>query len=75
MTKGGGCPQELLAGRGKAGPSTTLPRIPVEVVGAGELHAVFLKEDRTRGPVLRNVTGIRVRYGPTASRGRRDDKG
>jgi hypothetical protein len=57
-----------------AGPSTALPRIPVEVGGVGGLHAVFLGEDRTRGSVVGNVTGIRVRFGPTASRGRRDDK-
>jgi hypothetical protein len=48
-------------------PPLRSPRIPVEVGGAGKLHAVFLNEDRTRGPVLRNVTGIRVRSG-------RDDK-
>jgi hypothetical protein len=64
-----------LGKRSTADPSTTLPRIPVEVGGVGGLHAVFLGEDGTRGSVQGNVTGIRVRSGPTAGRGRRDDKG
>jgi hypothetical protein len=32
-------------------PSTALPRIPVEVGGAGKLYAAFLNESRTRGSV------------------------
>ena len=54
--------------RRTAGPSATLPRIPVEDVGVGVPHEVFLKEDLTRKFVWRRVTGIRVRFG-------RDDKG
>jgi high-affinity nickel-transport protein len=47
----------------KAGPSTALPRFPVEVGGVGGPHAAFLNESRTRGRVLCCVTGIRVRSG------------
>jgi hypothetical protein len=32
-----------------AGPSTTLPRFPVEVCGVDQHHAVFFKENRIRG--------------------------
>ena len=34
-------------------------RIPVEIVGAGEVHAAFLNESRTRGHVQRSVQEIR----------------
>jgi hypothetical protein len=44
-------------GRGTAGPSTTLPRIPVELGGVGELHAAFFTESRTRGHVQHCVAG------------------
>src|SRR5438270_503993 len=47
---------------------------PVEVGGAGEQHAPFLKERRTRGLSRVARQEIRVRSGPTARRGRRDDK-
>jgi hypothetical protein len=36
------------------------PGFPVEIVGVGELHAAFLNESRTRGPVWRHVQEIRV---------------
>jgi hypothetical protein len=32
-------------------PPLRYPRIPVEVGGAGKLHAAFLNESRTRGSV------------------------
>ena len=35
----------------------TYPEFPVEVGGVAELHAAFLEESRTRGPVWGCVTG------------------
>jgi hypothetical protein len=35
------------------------PGFPAKLVGVGELHAAFLDESRTRGPVLRSVQEIR----------------
>ena len=35
------------------------PRIPVKFYGVDELHAAFLTESRTRGPVMCSVAGIR----------------
>jgi hypothetical protein len=43
-----------------ADPSAALPRIPVEICGVDALHAPFLTERRTRGPVQCCVAGIRV---------------
>jgi hypothetical protein len=38
------------------------PGFPVELVGVGGLHAAFLNESRTRGPVWRHVQEIRVAH-------------
>src|SRR6202453_5461761 len=54
-----------------AGPSTTLPRIPVEVGGVGELHAALFMESRTRGHVQRSVAGNRE---PPGASGRKRSK-
>jgi hypothetical protein len=37
--------------------SSQVPGFPVEVGGVVELHAAFLNESRTRGPVWCSVTG------------------
>ncbi len=36
------------------------PGFPVELVGVGKVHAAFVNESRTRGPVQRSVQEIRV---------------
>jgi hypothetical protein len=57
------------------------PGFPVELGVTSELHAAFLNESRTRGPLWCRVVGnpgCAPTAGPTASRGRRDrrdDKG
>ena len=48
--------------------SLGVPRIPVEVYGVDELHAAFLTESRTRGPVMCSVAGIRGLLGMTKGR-------
>ena len=45
--------------------SLGFPRIPVEFYGVDELHAAFLTESRTRGPVMCSVAGIRGSLGMT----------
>jgi hypothetical protein len=40
------------------------PGFPVELVGVGQVHAAFVNESRTRGPVQRSVQEIRVAHLP-----------
>jgi hypothetical protein len=47
----------LWENNGNQSSSSQVPGFPVEVGGVVELHAAFLKESRTRGPVWCSVTG------------------
>jgi hypothetical protein len=53
--------------------STSLPGFPGELGGFGKLQAPFFTEGRTRGLFSAWWQEIRVRFGSTARRGRRDD--